>query len=260
MTPVSWNNGPDIADDRGFIRRRRHDKVNDRSQLARRKYSDRDLRAMTLTFDPDLAVAALRRRDRTLAKIIRQAGPFTHRPQRVQSPFQSLLRAIVYQQLSGKAAATILGRVVDLCGGQRAFKPDAILAASEARLRAAGLSRGKTLSVKDLAAKTLDGTVPTLARLRKMSDDEIVERLIAVRGIGRWTVEMLLIFRLGRPDVLPLGDFGVRKGFMVTYGTAEMPSPAELLAHGERWRPYRSVASWYLWRAVEIARAAELPG
>ena len=113
------------------------------------------------------------------------------------------------------------------------------------------------MALKDLAAKTLDGTVPTLARLKKMDDHEIVSRLVQVRGIGPWTVEMLLIFRLGRPDILPTSDFGVRTGFMLTYGTQDLPTPKELLAHGERWRPYRSVASWYLWRAVDLSRATQ---
>ena len=209
---------------------------------------------MTLTYDPEHAVRTLRRVDRELAAIIREAGPFTHRPEKMQSPFQALLRAIVFQQLHGKAAATILGRVEALHPGRGGVKPEALLATPVPKLRAAGLSNNKTLAVKDLAAKTLDGTVPTLARLRKMSDEEIMERLVSVRGIGPWTVEMMLIFKLGRPDVLPTSDLGVRMGFMHTYGGKKMPTPKELIAHGERWRPYRSVASWYMWRAVEIAR------
>jgi DNA-3-methyladenine glycosylase II len=208
-----------------------------------------------LAFDPEEAVAALRRADRALARVIKKAGPFTHRPEKVQSPFQALLRAIVYQQLSGKAAATILGRVMLLYPARAGLKAEAILATPDEKLRTAGLSRGKVLALKDLAAKTLDGTVPTLARLKKMDDDEILSRLVQVRGIGPWTVEMLLIFRLGRPDILPTSDFGVRKGFMLTYGMRDLPTPKELLAHGERWRPYRSVASWYLWRAVDLSRA-----
>jgi DNA-3-methyladenine glycosylase II len=209
---------------------------------------------MELIFDPEEAVAALCRIDKHLAKVIRKVGPFTHRPEKIQSPFQALLRAIVYQQLHGKAAATILARVTDLHGGRGGLKPTTLLATSDEKLRAAGLSRAKVLAVKDLAAKTLDGTVPTLARLKKMPDDEIVSRLVQVHGVGPWTVEMLLIFRLGRPDVLPTSDFGVRTGFMLTYGTKELPTPKELLSHGERWRPYRSVASWYMWRAVDLSR------
>lgn len=209
-----------------------------------------------LTYDPEEAVARLCKADRVLARVIKKAGPFTHRPEKMQSPFQALLRAIVYQQLSGKAAATIFGRVEALAPGRGKITAEVILKLSETELRSAGLSRGKVLAVKDLAAKTLDGTVPTLARLKKMDDAEIVERLIAVRGIGPWSAEMLLIFRLGRPDVLPCSDFGVRKGFMVTYGTPEMPHPQHLLEHGERWRPFRSVASWYLWRAADLAKTA----
>lgn len=204
-----------------------------------------------LAFDHEVAIDHLTSVDRRLARVIELAGPFTMRPQKLQSPFQALLRAIVYQQLSGKAAATILGRVTALFPDRRGVRPAAMLEAREELLRAAGMSRAKVLAVKDLAAKTLDGTVPTLARLRTMSDDEIIERLTSVRGIGQWTVEMLLIFRLGRPDVLPVADLGVRRGFMLTYGKREMPKPSDVLRFGDRWRPYRSVASWYMWRAVE---------
>ncbi len=208
-----------------------------------------------LAFDPDEAIAALSRADRKLARVIQKAGPFTHRPEKMQSPFQSLLRAIVYQQLSGKAAATIFGRVATLMPGRRGLNAAALLEVPDEKLRAAGLSGSKVLSVKDLAAKTLDGTVPTLARLKKMDDAEIIERLVQVRGIGQWSVEMLLIFRLGRPDVLPTSDLGVRKGFMLTYGTDDLPHVKHLLEHGERWRPFRSVASWYMWRAVDLAQS-----
>ena len=211
---------------------------------------------MTLTYDPDEAVKTLRRADRDLARIIKQAGPFTYRPEKMQSPFHALLRAIVFQQLHGKAATTILGRVISIYPGG-GLKAERVLATPDEHLRAAGLSRNKTLALKDLAAKTLDGTVPTLAKLRKMSDEEITSRLVSVRGIGPWTVEMLLIFRLGRPDVLPTSDFGVRQGFMITYNKRKMPTPKQLLAHGELWRPYRSVASWYMWRAVDLARNGE---
>lgn len=207
---------------------------------------------MELCFDPQQAVARLRRADKHLAKVIRRAGPFVHRPEKMQSPFETLLRAIIYQQLSGKAAATIAGRVRSLYPGRGSLKPQAVLDTPAERLRGCGMSTAKVLAAHDLAAKTLDGTVPTLAKLRKLDDEEIVERLTQVRGIGRWTVEMLLIFRMGRPDVLPVDDLGVRKGFMLTYGHADLPSPKALLAHGENWRPYRSVASWYMWRATEF--------
>lgn len=208
---------------------------------------------MELTFDPAKAVRRLRRVDPRLREVIRRAGPFTHRPQKMQSPFQALFRAIVFQQLSGKAASTILGRVMAHYPG-RTFKPAAVLKTPDQVFRAAGMSQAKTQSVKDLAAKTLDRTVPGLARMAKMDDEEIISRLVQVRGIGVWTVEMLLIFRLGRGDVFPVSDLGVRKGFMLTYELADMPGAKEMLAHGECWRPYRSVASWYMWRAVDLAQ------
>lgn len=218
----------------------------------------RERNAAALAFDPEEAAQFLSAADKRLARIIERAGPFTLRPEKIQSPFQALLRAIVYQQLSGKAAATILGRVQSIRPHRHGIQPQAILDASEDVLRKAGMSRAKVLAVKDLAAKTLDGTVPSLARLRKMSDDEIASRLVSVRGIGRWTVEMLLIFRLGRPDVLPVADLGIRRGFMLAYGLKEMPPPGELLRRGERWRPYRSVASWYLWRSVDLDRGKRM--
>lgn len=214
--------------------------------------------AVPLDFDPQEATSFLADADKRLARVIEQAGPFTLRPEKLQSPFQALLKAIVYQQLSGKAAATILGRVVAQFPHRRGLQPQAILETADDLLRQAGLSRAKVLAVKDLAAKTLDGTVPTLARLKKMDDDEILSRLVSVRGIGRWTVEMLLIFRLGRPDVLPAADLGVRRGFMLTYRKREMPPPSDILRHGERWRPFRSVASWYLWRSVDLHRRSKM--
>ncbi|HVA45053.1 MAG TPA: DNA-3-methyladenine glycosylase [Pirellulales bacterium] len=217
-----------------------------------------DRGAAPLDFDPHEAAAFLTAADKRLGRIIERAGPFTLRPEKIQSPFQSLLKAIVYQQLSGKAAATILGRVQAISPHRRGIQPQAVLDAPDEVLRQAGMSRAKVLAVKDLAAKTLDGTVPTLARLKKMNDDEIVAHLTSVRGVGRWTVEMLLIFRLGRPDVLPLADWGIRRGFMLTYRQQEMPSPGELLRRGERWRPFRSVASWYLWRSVDLHRRAAM--
>src|SRR5829696_7522913 len=152
----------------------------------------------------------------------------------------------------GKADPVLskLMKRVGLFGGGR-LRPRDVLGASDEELRGAGLSGAKAAALKDLAAKTLDGTVPPLARLKRMGDEEIVERLTRVRGIGRWTAEMLLMFRLGRPDVLPVGDYAVRKGFMVAYGLDEMPKPKALEQHAEAWRPYRSVASWYMWRALE---------
>ena len=187
---------------------------------------------------------------------MKRAGPFAMQIRKMHDPFEALARNIIYQQLHGKAAAAIHARVLELFGGGR-LRPADVLGAGEGDLRGAGLSAAKLAALKDLAARTVDGTVPTLARLRRMSDEEIVERLTQVRGIGRWTVEMLLMFRLGRPDVLPVGDFAVRKGFALAYGLKESPRPKELAEFGERWRPYRSVASWYMWRAVELPVGAE---
>jgi DNA-3-methyladenine glycosylase II len=203
------------------------------------------------SYDPQEAVRYLSSADAALAKVIERAGPFTLEIHHLHDPFEALARNIIYQQLHGKAAAAIHARVLALFHGSKLFPQD-ILSASEEDLRGAGLSGAKLAALKDLAAKTLDGTVPTLARLRRMDDEEIVERLTAVRGIGRWTVEMLLMFRLGRPDVLPVGDFAVRKGFALAYGLKALPKPKELEHYGENWRPFRSVASWYMWRALEL--------
>ena len=203
------------------------------------------------SYDPDEAVRHLRAADPVLAKLIERAGPFALKLREMHDPFEALARNIVFQQLHGKAAEAIHARVLALFGGGR-LRPEDVLGANTEDLRGAGLSAAKLAALRDLAAKTLDGTVPTLARMRRMTDEEIVERLTQVRGIGRWTVEMLLMFRLGRADVLPVGDFAVRKGFALAYGLAESPKPKELTEYGERWRPYRSVASWYMWRAVEL--------
>jgi 3-methyladenine DNA glycosylase/8-oxoguanine DNA glycosylase len=208
-----------------------------------------------LAYDPDVACRHLAAADPRLGALIARAGAFTMRPEPTQSLFAALVESIVYQQLSGKAAETILGRVVALYRPRRFPRPVDILDTPVERLRAAGLSAAKAAAVKDLAARTLDGTVPSMARVRRMSDPEIIERLTTVRGIGRWTVEMLLLFRLGRPDVLPLGDLGVRKGFARAFNRRALLDPLVLSRRAERWRPYRSVASWYLWRALDLGRA-----
>jgi 3-methyladenine DNA glycosylase/8-oxoguanine DNA glycosylase len=166
-------------------------------------------------------------------------------------PFDALAESIAYQQLNGKAAATIWSRVRALYSRRKYLDPNLVLATPDAQLRAAGLSRNKIAALKDLAAKTIDGTVPSRRALSRMSDDEIIARLITVRGIGRWTVEMLLLFDLGRPDVWPVDDYGVRKGFAKTFGRRKLPTPKQLRRIGEKWRPYRSVAAWYFWRALD---------
>ena len=211
-------------------------------------------------YDTALALEHLASVDAKLGTLIERVGPFLLKVKSTHSPFEALLEAILYQQLHASAAKAILGRL--LAGfGDIHPQPEQLLAAPEEMLRAAGLSRSKLLSVRDLAARTLDGTVPTLAAIRRMPDAEIVERLSHVRGIGTWTAEMLLIFRLGRPDVFPATDYGVRKGYLLTFGktnagkpiTAEMlPKPELMERRAARWKPWRSVASWYLWRACEL--------
>jgi DNA-3-methyladenine glycosylase II len=254
-------------------------------------------------YDYQLACRELAAADPRLGKLIARAGPFTLRLASTQSPFEALVQSIIYQQLHGKAAAAIHRRLIESFSAKTPGAPlmtassswvgsdsaaATILAAAHLnpthptpqqlldcpneQLRAAGLSHNKTLALRDLAAKTIDGTVPTLARIRRMSDQEIIDHLTQVRGIGIWTVHMMLIFRLGRPDVLPTGDYGVRKGFALTFGSlkpftdgkptkvvpADLPTPAEIERRAKKWHPWRSIASWYLWRACDLA-AAKLP-
>jgi DNA-3-methyladenine glycosylase II len=213
---------------------------------------------MTKPFDPsdvNQVMRELSRKDRVLAKVIRRIGPFQWKLPKPRHPYATLLQAIVYQQLAGNAAAAIFARVKALGADGNGPTPEEILRASRAKLRRAGLSRQKIAAVRDLAKKTLDGTVPPLAKIRRMSEEEILERLTQVHGIGEWSVQMFLMFQLGRPDVLSIQDYGLRKGFQHVYGLKDVPKPKVLLEHGERWRPYRSIASWYLWRAVEAKNA-----
>jgi len=220
-----------------------------------------DGRSRKLPFDRDEALAHLRSRDAKLAALIDRVGPFTLCLDRSPSPFESLLESILYQQLHGKAAATIHRRVREFFGGDPT--PQQLLSTPDDPLRAAGVSGNKIKALRDLAARTIDGTVPTHAAIRKMSDADIVERLTEVRGIGPWTVEMLLIFRLGRPDVLPVTDYGVRKVYALTFlrlprslpiEASDLPKPDAVFKRGTRWSPFRSVASWYLWRACDLAK------
>jgi DNA-3-methyladenine glycosylase II len=201
--------------------------------------------------------------DPILANVIRAAGKFTHTTSAHHSPFHTLARAIAHQQLNGIAAESIFGRFVNLYAaeGQAAavLEAEIVLQTPDDKLRAVGLSFAKIASIKDLARKTLDGIVPPSEILHTLGDDEIIERITQVRGIGRWTVEMMLMSRLGRPDVLPIDDFGVRNGFRLAYGLRGMPTPRALAEFGARWAPYRSVAAWYLWRAVDLHREGKLP-
>ena len=198
------------------------------------------------------ALAFLTQNDKTLAHLILRVGPCTLIPKNGRSPFESLVRSVVYQQLNGTAAASILARVKALYPGRRFPKPQDLLATPDEQLRRAGLSRAKTASIKDIAQKTLAGIVPGSRAIVEMSNEEILQRLTALRGVGPWTVEMLLIFTLGRPDVLPVTDYGVRKGFALTYGWKELPKPKELQEFGERWKPHRTTAAWDFWRALEL--------
>jgi methylated-DNA-[protein]-cysteine S-methyltransferase len=207
-----------------------------------------------LGFDPAVAVAHLRAADPALARLIDAVGPCRLRLKRTPGIFGALAEAIVYQQLNGRAAATIYARLCALFPRPQAGPTaEHILRASDAKLRGAGLSRPKLLALRDLARRASAGEIPTLAEARGMDDEAIVERLTAVRGVGRWTAEMLLIFRLGRPDVLPVDDYGIRKGFAVALRKRDLPERLDVERRGARWRPYRTVASWYLWRAAERA-------
>jgi DNA-3-methyladenine glycosylase II len=222
-------------------------------------------------YDLELACQHLAAADPRLGRLIQRAGPCTLRVASAQSPFEALTESIIYQQLHGRAAATIHRRLLesfapitglDPHGLPLHFHAHHLLDCPNEQLRNAGLSHNKSLALRDLAAKTLDGTVPNLARIRRMSDDDIIAHLTQVRGIGRWTVEMLLIFRLGRPDVLPVDDYGVRKGFDLTFGKLkptdkvtplDLPKPDLMRKRAQRWTPWCSVASWYLWRACDLA-------
>lgn len=192
--------------------------------------------------------------DPDLGRLIEQAGPPRLEPPGSISPFHYLQRAIVYQQLSGKAAATIFGRFRGIYRVKRPPSPAAVAETPVPVLRAAGLSHAKAMAIIDLARHATQGTIPTRRELATLDPDAIIDRLTRVRGVGRWTVEMLLIFYLGHPDILPLGDLGIRKGFAMTFGMKRLPAPRTMKRRAERWRPYRSLACWYLWRAVDMPR------
>jgi len=192
--------------------------------------------------------------DPVMRRLIRDFGPCGLEPETRRSPFQSLVMAVAHQQLNGTAAEAILARFKKLFPGRRFPRPEDLASVTDNDLRGAGFSRAKILAVRDIAAKTLDGVVPTSRQIAKLSDAEIIGRLTEVRGVGRWTVEMLLIFQLGRPDVLPADDFGVRNGFRHACRKRDLPAAKDLLTFGERWRPHRTTAAWYLWRAADAAR------
>lgn len=200
------------------------------------------------------AHAHLSKRCKVMRRLIKAHGPCALVPEAGRSPFESLVRAVAHQQLNGTAAETILRRFRALFPGKRFPSAAQLATVQDEAMRAAGFSWAKIAALRDIAAKTLDGTVPSSRAIRSMPDAEIIERLVQVRGVGRWTVEMLLIFKLGRPDVLPVDDFGVRNGYRIAFGLTEMPKPKELMVLGEAWRPHATTAAWYLWRAADAAK------
>lgn len=200
------------------------------------------------------ALRHLRRVDPVMAQLIRRAGPCAIKPERGVGPYQALVEAVAHQQLTGKAAKTILGRFYALYSLDCCPPPELLVATPDEQLRGCGFSRAKAASLKDIAARTLDGTIPPRRALARLDNEAIIGRLIEARGVGRWTVEMFLMFTLGRPDVLPVDDYGIRLGYKIAYGKRTLPKPKVLARYGEVWAPYRTTASWYLWRAVDLAR------
>ncbi|MCW3477154.1 DNA-3-methyladenine glycosylase family protein [Limobrevibacterium gyesilva] len=207
------------------------------------------------------ALTHLRRACPKMKALIRRTGPCGLEVNRHQ-PYEALVRAIAHQQLHGTAARTITARFVALYPDTPFPTPEQVLATDEAALRGCGFSAGKVAAIRDIAAKAADGVVPTRRAAARLSDEALIERLTTIRGVGRWTVEMLLMFTLGRPDILPVDDFGVREGFRVLHGLDAQPKPKELAMLGAIYAPYRSTAAWYLWRAVDEGRKTKmvLPG
>ena len=206
---------------------------------------------MTLTYDPDTAVVHISAADPVLAGVIKAVGPLTLEPR--GAAFQALGRAIFFQQLAGPAARAILGRTLVVLGTdeQRWYKPEQFLAAKEENLRGAGLSRQKLVYLQDLSSRFASGELSD-DDFPHLDDEEVIAKASSVKGIGRWTAEMYLIFSLGRPDVLPVDDLGVRRGMQITYGLADLPKPDEMRQIAELWRPYRSAGTWYMWRSLGI--------
>ncbi len=203
------------------------------------------------------AIKYLSAADPVMKKLIAEIGVCKLEPQTKRSPFQSLVMAVAHQQLNGTAANTILTRFKNLFPGRKFPKPEDLAKITDEQIRACGFSFAKIKSIRDIAVKTLDGTIPSARKIEKMGDEEIITRLTEACGVGRWTVEMLLIFQLGRTDVLPVDDFGVRNGFRIAYKKRTMPKPKALLAFGKKWRPHGTTAAWFLWRAADSAKAAK---
>lgn len=197
---------------------------------------------------------ALARRDPVLRALIRRVGPCGLRHDPAREPYEALVRAIAFQQLNTAVATKILGRFIDLFPGAGFPPPHRVIEAPEDALRGAGLSRNKIAAIRDIADKALGGVVPSRAEAMTLDDASLIERLVRIRGVGRWTVEMLLISTLGRPDVLPADDYGVRAGYKVAAGLDAVPRPKEMAEIGAAWAPHRTTAAWYLWRAVDLAK------
>lgn len=191
---------------------------------------------------------------RVMRRLIKAHGPCALAPEMTRSPYEALVHAVAHQQLHANAAQAILKRFRALYPRARFPIPDQLLDTDVALLRASGFSLGKIAAIRDIAEKTRSGVVPTRARALRLSDEELIERIVEVRGVGRWTVEMLLIFTLGRGDVFPADDYGVRAGFRAAMKQGEMPHPRVLREHAQRWKPHRTVAAWYLWRAADAAK------
>lgn len=200
------------------------------------------------------ALKTLKKSDPVMKQLIQRIGPLNFEPRSKRSPYETLVEAVAHQQLHGKAAQTILKRFRDLFPGGKFPKPQQIADTPNDMLRGCGFSQAKVAAIQDIAAKTLEGVIPSSRQIDKLADEEIIERLTEVRGVGRWTVEMLLIFQLGRPDILPVDDFGVRNGFRIAYGLPEHPTKKQLAEHGSVWQPHRSTASLYLWRAADLSK------
>ncbi|MEQ1580682.1 MAG: DNA-3-methyladenine glycosylase 2 family protein [Steroidobacteraceae bacterium] len=203
---------------------------------------------------PGAPEAFLSGRDPDFARLILRIGPCALRVDATREPYEALVRAIAFQQIHGRAAEAILGRFLDLYPGVRFPDPESVLATESGLMRAAGFSAGKIAAIRAIAEATVLGVVPARGEAASFDDEMLIQRMVSIRGVGRWTVEMMLMHTLGRPDILPVDDFGVREGWRALKGLAKQPAPRELASAGEAFRPFRSAASWYLWRAADEAK------
>lgn len=215
-------------------------------------------RLYSITETEMLAPACLTANDERFSELVSQVGSCRLEPKSERSPFESLVRAVAHQQLNGKAASCILDRFVALFGNDTFPSPDEVHAMDADQLTKIGFSRAKAGYVKEIAQAALDGVIPSRKDIQQLSDDEIIERFTKIKGVGPWSVQMFLIFGLGRPDVLPIRDYGIQQGFAIVYRKRKLPRPDQILKFGERWRPHRTMAAWYLWRAVDLENERKL--